>query len=168
MWNQQRKLTTKHKQTIKQTNKQGELQLPILNHHILDPFFKTTTAVVEVLEATRHFFNTFRVRAAFQRNPLAWNLEARGSRGAALGAKCLSWLQPKLSMMEVQAKLKPSNAKVDGSSAKCDTKQTQPTLPLDISRKQRKRIGNEGQNISKMLEESKSPCIQKQESEGGM
>ena len=33
--------------------------------------------VLQVLEVARDFFNTFRIRAVFHHNPLAWDIEVR-------------------------------------------------------------------------------------------
>lgn len=46
----------------------------------------TLGILAEVLEVTRHFFDRFRIRAAFHRNPLAWDLEVVQSDGLALAA----------------------------------------------------------------------------------
>ena len=46
----------------------------------------TLGILAEVLEVTRDFFNTFRIRAGFYHNPLAWDLEVIQSDGLALAS----------------------------------------------------------------------------------
>jgi len=46
----------------------------------------TLGILAEVLEVARDFFNTFRIRAAFHHNPLAWDIEVVQSDGLALAS----------------------------------------------------------------------------------
>lgn len=50
---------------------------PPSNYHEPTSFFQRCPSFDKVLEVTRDFFNTFRIRAAFYHNPLAWDLEVR-------------------------------------------------------------------------------------------